>query len=133
MRISQIAGTLLGLGVVGGVAFLAATKRFIVEGRSMLPAYAPGDRVLVSRVAYLRSEPLIGDVVIVRQPYSDGRPDIKRIAAAPGAEVEVNGQRVTLGEDEWFVLGDNPDESTDGRQLGPLRRSDIDGKVLFKY
>jgi signal peptidase I len=124
---------LLGLGLAGGAAFLVATKRFAVEGRSMLPAYADGDRVLVSRVAYLRSEPRVGDVVVVRQPGSGGRSDIKRIAAGPGSEAVVRGETLMLGPDEWFVLGDNADESTDSRQLGPVRRRDIIGKVVVKY
>lgn len=132
-RLLTITATLLGLGAIGGAAFLVATRRFVVDGRSMLPAYAPGDRVLVSRLAYIRSRPSIGDVVIVRQPGSDGRIDVKRIAADAGEAVEIRGEQHVLGPDEWFVLGDNASESTDSRQLGPVRTADIVGKVLLKY
>ena len=133
-RLIPIAAAFLGLGAVGGAALLLATRRMVVEGRSMLPAYAPGDRVLVSRVAYLRSKPQVGDVVVVRQPGGDGRIDLKRIAAGPGGSVSSSqdGARI-LGPDEWSVLGDNAAESTDSRHLGPVRTRDIAGKVLLRY
>ena len=129
----RLLAALLGLGAIGGAAFLLATRRYAVQGRSMLPDYADGDRVLVSRVAYLREEPRVGDVVVLRRPEAGGRVDIKRVAAGPGGQARVRDQAVTLGADEWFVLGDNPEESTDSRQLGPVRRRDIIGKVVLKY
>jgi type IV secretory pathway protease TraF len=53
--------------------------------------------------------------------------------AGPGAEVSVRGQTDFLGQDEWYVLGDNLDESTDSRELGPVRTRDIIGRVWWKY
>lgn len=99
----------------------------------MLPGYAPGDRVLVNRLAYARAAPAIGDVVVVRQPGAVGREDIKRVAAGPGATMRIHGESRTLAPDEWFVAGDNPAESTDSRELGPVRGQDIVGKVILKY
>jgi signal peptidase I len=112
---------------------IAGLRRFEVEGRSMLQAYAPGDRLFVERVTYRLRRPRIGEVVVVRQPGADGRLDLKRIAASPGAEVQVAGAPDFLGHDEWYVLGDNLDESTDSRALGPVRTSDIVGRVWFRY
>jgi signal peptidase I len=132
-RLLTIGAALVGLGALGGVAFLIATRRFEVEGRSMLPAYAPGDHLLVNRLAYLRSRPSIGDVVVVRQERAGGRLDVKRIAAGPGENVEVQGVQRELGQDEWYVLGDNASESTDSRELGPVSTGDIVGKVLLRY
>lgn len=115
---------------------LAATKllqRYIVEGESMLPAFAPGDRVLVESWTYRFRQPRVGEAVVVVQPGSDGRKDLKRIAAGPGASVSVKGERRSLADDEWYVLGDNLDASTDSRALGPVKRQDIVGKIWAKY
>jgi signal peptidase I len=127
---------LLSIGVL--VALLTAVgapllKRFVVDGRSMLRAYAPGDRFLVERFTYRLHEPRVGDAVVVRQPGSEGRLDLKRIAAAPGSTVTVRGEPVVLGYHDWYVLGDNLDESTDSRQLGPIKRGDIVGRVWRRY
>jgi signal peptidase I len=129
-RILPLLAILVGLGAVGGAGFMLATKRYEVEGDSMLPAYKPGDRVVVSNVGY---SPGIGDVVVVRQNGSNGRLDVKRIAGKPGDVVEVRGEPYTLGPDEWYVAGDNAGESVDSRRLGPVSRSAIMGRVLFKY
>jgi signal peptidase I len=127
---------LLPLGVL--VAVITAIgapllRRYAVEGRSMLRAYAPGDRLLVERLTYRLHEPRVGDAVVVRQPGSDGRLDLKRIAAAPGSRVAVRGEPVILGYHDWFVLGDNLDESTDSRHIGPIKRGDIVGRVWRRY
>ena len=121
---------LLGLAVVLTAPLL---RRYRVEGRSMLQAYAPGDRLLVEALSYRPREPRIGEVVVVRQPGTGGRLDLKRIAAGPGGSVTVQGVERVLEADEWFVLGDNLSESTDSRALGPVRRRDIAGRVWFRY
>jgi len=99
----------------------------------MLRAFAPGDRLVVENVTYRFRAPRIGEVVVVRQEDSNGRLDLKRIAARPGAEVTVRGAPDFLGHDEWYMLGDNLDESTDSRELGPVRTRDIAGRVWFRY
>jgi signal peptidase I len=129
----KLAAAVLGLGVIAaGLIGGRLVRRYAVEGRSMLRAYAPCDRLVVEGLTYRFRAPRIGEVVVVRQPGAD-RLDLKRIAAGPGAEVTVRGQPDFLGQDEWYVLGDNLDESTDSRDLGPVRTSDIAGRVWFRY
>lgn len=99
----------------------------------MLPAYQPGERLIAEAFTYVLRQPRLGEVVIVEQPEAQGRRDLKRIAAGPGMMVTVRGESVTLAKDEWFVLGDNFEGSTDSRSLGPLRRADIKGRVWFRY
>jgi hypothetical protein len=99
----------------------------------MLRAYAPGDRVVIESLSYRLRPPRPGEVVVVRQPGSGGRLHLKRLLAGPGARAVVAGQERVLGSDEWFVVGDNLSESTDSRQLGPVSRRDILGRVWFKY
>lgn len=99
----------------------------------MVRAYEPGDRVLVESLSYRLREPRVGEVVVVRRPGASGRLDLKRIAAGPGANITVAGEQRRLAADEWFVLGDNLAASTDSRQLGPVQRSDITGRVWRRY
>jgi signal peptidase I len=130
----KLLGAAFGLGLLlAGLLSGRVVRRYTVEGRSMLRAYAPGDRLVVEGLGYRFRAPRIGEVVVVRQPGAEGRLDLKRIAAGPGAEVTVRGQTDFLGKDEWYVLGDNLDESTDSRELGPVRRRAIVGRVWFRY
>lgn len=95
--------------------------------------------------------PARGDVVVLRSP-EDGTTLVKRVMGLPGETIAVqrgavmiNGQPieeqttdvpgwldygpVTLNESEYLVLGDNRARSHDGRVFGPVRKSDIFGKV----
>ena len=87
-------------------------SRLEIEGSSMAPNFAEGERVFVSSF----SEVIEGDVAVFQQ---DSLKIMKRVH-------EVNG-------DKFFVLGDNPNESTDSRTLGWLGKKQLLGKVLFKY
>ncbi len=136
----------------GGGALLAATliallvKAFlvdlaVVEGRSMEPSFPRGSLVLVLRCAYgLRSPgadgvywvrwgtPRPGDSVLAFPPAS-GRRVVKRVADfGPDANTgEAKGGR---REQEYFLAGDNPGESRDSREYGPVGIDDVAGKVL---
>jgi signal peptidase I len=125
---------LLALAAMTALLYAAGRlfPRFEVKGRSMLPTYAPGDRLVLNRLVYVLGQPRKGDVVVVMQP-GVGRRDLKRLAFAPGEVALVDGRSRPLGADEWYVLGDNAAESTDSRQLGPVRRAHIVGKVWFRY
>jgi signal peptidase I len=130
----KLLGAVFGVGLlVSGLVSGRVVRRFVVDGRSMLRAYAPGDKLVVEGVSYRFRAPRIGEVVVVRQQGTNGRLDLKRIAAGPGAEVTVRGAPDFLGNQEWYVLGDNLDESTDSRELGPVKTSDISGRVWFRY
>jgi signal peptidase I len=128
-RLAVLSLLVTGLGMLLKPWF----PRYVVEGRSMLRAYAPGDRLIAERLTYKRRRPRPGDAVVVRQPGAGSRPDLKRIAAVPGSRVTVRGEDHVLGPDEWFVIGDNLDESADSRQLGPVSSRDIVGRVWFRY
>jgi nickel-type superoxide dismutase maturation protease len=98
-------------GMYSLLAFLAA-RRVVVRGRSMLPVLEPGERVLFDRLAYVLAPPRAGDIVIARHPARPGVRIIKRIA-----------EKIT--GDEYWLLGENADESTDSRVLGTFQRQNI--------
>lgn len=127
-------GLALATGTIALIGLMSRfVRRYRVEGRSMLSAYAPDDRLVVETLTYGRRAPRVGEVVVVRQPGGRGRLDLKRVFAGPGARVTVRGESYVLGKDEWFVVGDNLDESADSRQLGPVRRGDIVGRIWMRY
>ena len=89
--------------------------RVEVTGDSMLPALAPGDRLLVRRGRRAR----IGDVVALTDPRTPARTLVKRVSAR-------DGEALT-------VLGDNAAASTDSRILGPVAPAAIRGRVVYRY
>jgi nickel-type superoxide dismutase maturation protease len=101
------------LAVVAGAAL--RPRRVVVEGPSMEPTLATGDRLVAARGRAAR----VGDVVAVRRPGGDRRLMVKRVVAVRG--------------DKVVVAGDNPARSTDSRSFGPVRRREILGRVVYRY
>lgn len=162
-RARRIALWAAQIGAVVILAFLLVAAfgiRITCSGMSMDPTVADGETVLVNRAAYLFSEPQADDVVVFSPEGAvDGAPNIKRVVGVPGDTVEisggslyVNGERysdvadtermeyagragteITLGEDEYFVLGDNRNNSEDSRSadIGNVKKEDILGKAWF--
>jgi signal peptidase I len=105
-----------------------------VEGRSMTPTYAPGDRLLVRRIPF--SALRRGEAVVLRSPGAElpGEPRylVKRAAALPGdpvpAGVPADGPVVPDGR--LAVLGDNANGSADSRHIGLLSSDAVVGVVL---
>ena len=144
-----------GLGY-RALAFVTAI-RVVVDGRSMYPTLAPGEYVLFDRLPYRREAPKRGDVVLARGVLGDGRVIIKRVVGTPGDTVlldrgvlTVNGVSPdsavsledvdpresgewSLGDDEYFLLGDAWEFSTDSRSFGPVARSAIVGRAWLVY
>ncbi len=114
------------------LAFLCA-RRVTVSGWSMYPAVRPGERALFDRLAYIRSRPRRGDVVLAKHPARPELRLVKRIAAAPGEAVTAGGEEGVLARDEYWLLGDALASSTDSRQLGMFRRQDILARGWLVY
>src|SRR3989344_4005769 len=103
---------------------------FIVNGASRVPTFENGDYLIVDELSYRFREPARGEVVIFKYPKDTTKYFIKRIVGLPGETLSDYG--VTLGPDEYFVLGDNKAASSDSRVWGPVRRDLIVGRPYFR-
>ena len=115
-------------GLYATLAFLLA-RRVAVRGSSMIPTLLPGERLLFDRLAYVRDRPEVGDVVLVAHPLRRNLRLVKRLASLPGDVID----ELVLARGEYWVLGDKPDESTDSREFGPVRRRDLLGRAWIRY
>lgn len=123
---------------------------------SMLPTVEPGDYIMANRFSYLVGKPKRGDVVIINARNANERDLIKRVIALPGDSIEaydntvyVNGTALvepyimepvdymlpvrTIPEGDYFVLGDNRNNSSDSHKGWLVPESDITGKAMCIY
>lgn len=135
---------------------------FQVNGESMNPNFLDRDYLIVDEITYRFKEPQRGEVIVFKYPKDPKQYFIKRIIGLPGETVIIkNGeviikdhdnqeldetayltedfsisdtinQEIVLGADEYFVLGDNRDASSDSRTWGPITRSDIIGRAWYR-
>ena len=152
---------LIALLIVVPVRWFVA-QPFVVRGESMVPTFESGDYLVVDQLSYRFHEPVRGDVIIMRYPRDESVYFIKRIIGLPNETVELQGTKVIirgalgtdaitleqsylgdrphraeygtfkLGPDEYFVMGDNRDESSDSRVWGSLPRKDIIGRAFIR-
>lgn len=132
-------------------------QNFRIEGYSMEPNLHQGQYLIVNKAVYRwLHEPRRGDIVVFEYPRAPDRDFIKRVIGLPGETVEVRDGSVyidgvlldepylseptpgnvaprTMGPGEYFVLGDNRDNSSDSRSWGPLPRKNIIGKAWLSY
>lgn len=72
-----------------------------------------------------------GQVTIFNEEFPNGKV-LDEEAYLDSEQLTQGKKRVTLGEDEYFVMGDNRDESLDSRSFGPVARSEIVGRVWVR-
>jgi nickel-type superoxide dismutase maturation protease len=109
-------------GAAAGAALRRTVHRVEVAGSSMSPALLAGDKVVVLALPQSLSRwPRPGEVVALRDPRDTSRVLIKRVAS-------VDPRSGTL-----VVAGDARDASTDSRQFGPVPRSSVVGRAVYRY
>ena len=99
--------------------------RVTVGGASMEPTLRPGDFLVAVRSGLIKR----GALVVVEHPERPGFEMVKRVEGLPGEQV---GDRI-LEPDDYWVVGDRPDSSTDSRTFGPVGRPAIRGLVRLRY
>ena len=136
-----------------------SVELYVVRGHSMTPTFSPGDRLLVRRTPRRTFRTARGELVVVRDGPDGERRHLKRMIGLPRESISqsegvllVNGRHLdedylgglpavtglddvtwNLGDDEFFLLGDNRARSTDSRQLGPIRLDRIEGIVRCRF
>ncbi len=147
--------------LVAFVIVFSVGMKISVIGVSMEPALYNGQEVLINRFSYKILAPKRGDVIaFLPNGNTNSHYYLKRVIGLPGERVQIiggyvyiNGEplgedetydkiadagiaetEISLGSDEYFVLGDNRNASEDSRSgnIGPVKRETITGKVWFK-
>ena len=97
------------------IIIISGVRVAMVIGPSMQPTLEDHSIHILVPV----QDPKIGDIVAFQRP-SQKDSYIKRIVAGPGDTVDHWGTAITLGDDEYYVLGDNRENSRDSRSFGPI-------------
>ena len=141
---------LIGIGIALGITYFY--RPTMVWGISMFPTLNDMDFLIMDRNEYRHNVPEYGDIVIFKH---EGKHVIKRLIGNPGDTISFkngnvyrNGKRLKedylneaytepgketkLKEDEFYFLGDNREVSLDSRDMGPINKDNIRGKVVLR-
>ena len=149
--------------IIFGLTYLIITyvgQRTNVSGHSMETTLSDGDNLIVDKISYRFREPKRYEIIVFPFNKEEKIYYIKRIIGLPGETVQVkdgyvyiNGEKldehygnelmenagiaeepITLGDDEYFVLGDNRNHSSDSRDpsVGILKREDLIGRAWIR-
>lgn len=162
--IKELAGWLLYIVLIIALTWTVVTfvvgQRTEVSGSSMETTLSDKDQLIVDKMTYRFRDPKRYDIVVFPYQYQDNTYYIKRIIGLPGETVQIlsgmvyiDGMRLdehygnevmenpgiaeeplTLGEDEYFVLGDNRNNSSDSRasDVGLIHRKDLIGRAWIR-
>ena len=156
-------GWVLYILLIIGITYLIITfvgQRTKVDGHSMEPTLSDGDNLIVDKLSYRFRDPQRYDIIVFPYKHAQNTYYIKRIIALPGetvqvkdGEVYINGELlgetygaepmtnsgiaenpITLEENEYFVLGDNRNHSSDSRDpsVGILTKDDLIGRAWVR-
>ncbi len=134
---------------------------YTIQGDSMAPTFGKGEKHLVNRVIYQVKKPSRYDIIVFKLSDENNKNYyVKRVVGLPGETIEIKdgnvyvdgkrttmfskekilspglaSEKITLKENQYFVLGDNYNNSEDSRSasIGNVKRTNIVGKVSFKY
>lgn len=129
-----------------------------ISGNAMSPTLENGQVVIIAKTNYANKEPALYQIVDFNRDFAEeggkNANEIRRIVGLPGDTIEIRDgvvyrndepldveyakaaegetcEAVMLGKGEIYVLGDNPAESIDSREVGPLQAKDLRGDCVF--
>lgn len=161
--LKELMGWIVYIIIIVALAWVIITfvgQRTQVSGHSMETTLSHGDQLIVDKISYRFRDPDRYDIVVFPYQYEENTYYIKRIIGLPGETVQIvdgyvyiDGQQldehygnevmldpgiaeepVTLGNDEYFVLGDNRNNSQDSRaaNVGVIHRKDLLGRAWIR-
>lgn len=160
----EVLSTSIYILVVLCVCFLMVRyvgQRTEVDGESMTPTLQDHDNLIVDKISYRFRDPERFDIIVFPYKYEEDTFYIKRVIGLPGESVRIdwdgnifiNGQilsenygkevmknpgraetEIILGENEYFVLGDNRNDSKDSRneQVANIKKEEIIGRAWLR-
>lgn len=162
-KVKEILSWILYIAVIFGLTFFIITfvgQRTKVSGRSMENTLHDGDNLIVEKLSYRFSDPERFDVIVFPYRYEKNVFYIKRIIGLPGETIQIvdgdiyidgevleedfgkeeiidpgiASEPITLGDDEYFVMGDNRNHSADSRvsDVGPVHRDELIGRAWVR-
>lgn len=152
---------LLGVLVITYLVICFVGQRTQVQGASMEPTLHNGDNLIVDKITYRFKDPQRFDIIVFPFKHQEEVFYIKRIIGMPGEKVQIDKEGniyindeileegygkevirdpgnaknpIVLGEDEYFVLGDNRNNSSDSRNgtVGVIHRSEMIGRAWVR-
>lgn len=155
--------TLVVFGAVFALLYLFVAQFHKVSGNSMVPTFHNGDFLITEKISNRVKQPKLGDIIVLKNPRDESQDFIKRIIALPNDSIKIEndsvfvngtllkedylpagtithsgaflteGTTVKVGSNQYFVLGDNRNHSSDSREWGGITKKEIIGKAFFRY
>lgn len=136
-------------------------KPFYVKGESMEPSFYEHDYLIIDELSYRFRDPARGEIIVFNAPGITKDHYLKRIIGLPGERIKIEGGKViiynndnpqgmvmneayiegdatpgsvsiSLGVNQYFVMGDNRNASYDSRNFGPIDRDTLVGRVWVR-
>jgi signal peptidase I len=138
----------------------SSTRAYRIPVGSMMPTLEIGDRLVADMKAFKKKLPIRGDIIIFKYPNDELSTYVKRVIGLPGEKIEMIGRTVyingralkesyvqyispesinahygpyVLPQGQYFVLGDDRDNSQDSRFFGAIAQSKITGQARYLY